>query len=341
MSEKVTQTISQKRESELEKNLQYLRLHGVCEQLEEIVKALLISRPQDPILAICNFLYNTTSNQRSDEKREEGISRTQTPSSGGPCSRVPTPSAGRLPHRRDSSGTTSKKPLERDESARSDMSTFSLTSVDMCDFLAEFRAAHFGLYGAEHALISKTDLGEIVDHVALAIPDTKMISDLFDEIDHDNDGKVLFNAFLARLNFKIQGKYNFDVIRNVFFSLLSKPPIVSAASRNHSPTPKFGQKPTPREMNPTSKKVVQVASSTNDMASLDESVMSHEGDTEGLRNAECLDGLRKGFGMQISDVEYAKILQALELPSSWDHILHVEDFVRVVYAISGQTADQQ
>jgi hypothetical protein len=140
-------------------------------------------------------------------------------SKDGALAAGPAAAAGGLVSRGGSAGL--KCPgIERDESARSDVSVFSIASVDMGEFLSEFRVAHFSLFGPDCPLITIDQLGDVVDRVALPLPDTRILADLFAEMDIEHSGLVSFEAFLARMNFRIQGRYHADVIRGLFFALL-------------------------------------------------------------------------------------------------------------------------
>lgn len=248
--------------SQVQDDLYYLQEHRICETLEFIVKGILREQPEDPILSICNMLR--ASNRSNSSVRfslspalqgpllqtrecanaagsagcsplaQESTSR-PFPIGGcgvdiGPAtragisgsSRADTPASGAPPGRWDAQSNGTR--LERDESSRSDGSAFSISSIDMSEFLSEFRAAHLALFGeAGGASISLQDLADLVDKISIPLPDVKLLVDLFNELEEPagvEGGSVHFDAFLARMNFKIQGRYPQEVIRNVFYSLL-------------------------------------------------------------------------------------------------------------------------
>jgi len=119
-----------------------------------------------------------------------------------------------------SRGGSALQRLDRDDSARSDVSAFSVTSVDMAEFLADFRAAHYSVFGSHQSELTIDDLADVVDRVALPIPDTRLLGDLFLEMEAaTGSGHVSFSAFLARMSFRIAGKYHTDVVRGIFFAL--------------------------------------------------------------------------------------------------------------------------
>lgn len=128
------------------------------------------------------------------------------------------------------SNTGSVVLTERDErgSARSDVCSslnFSVASVDMQEFLGEFRAARNEAFGPMHATVNRSELADIVDRISVPLPDVRLIGELFDEL-RGSAERVPFEAFLARMNFKIQGRYPLEIIRAVYFGLL--PPAEAA-----------------------------------------------------------------------------------------------------------------
>ena len=133
-------------------------------------------------------------------------------------------------------GGTKALGIERDESTKSDISGFSVSSMDMSEFLTEFRAAHFAVFqgSADGEFLSLSNLGDIVDRVSLPLPDLRLLRDLFNELDVHRKDRVPFEAFLARMNYKIQGRYHADIIRALFNKLLGSTtntlPAASAAA---------------------------------------------------------------------------------------------------------------
>ena len=57
-------------------------------------------------------------------------------------------------------------------------------------------------------------------HLPLAFPTPdNMLTDMFNEIDIDKEGSVEFEVFLARMNYKIQGRFSSDVVKSMFRSV--------------------------------------------------------------------------------------------------------------------------
>ena len=56
---------------------------------------------------------------------------------------------------------------------------------------------------------------------AFPTPDN-MLTDMFNEIDIDKEGSVEFEVFLARMNYKIQGRFSTDVLKSMFRSVCAK-----------------------------------------------------------------------------------------------------------------------
>ncbi len=114
--------------------------------------------------------------------------------------------------------------IERDESGRSDLSMFSIQSVDMGEFLSEFRAAHHALFGGSSARprICFQDLADIVDRIAVPLPDTNMIAALFLEMENaspQQSGLVNFEGFLSRMAHRIQGRFSSENLAGLFLQL--------------------------------------------------------------------------------------------------------------------------
>ncbi|KEG08852.1 hypothetical protein DQ04_06311010 [Trypanosoma grayi] len=147
-------------------------------------------------------------------------------------------------------GSVGAASLDRDDSTRSDLSAFSVASVDMQDFLQEFRSARADCVGVETKMVDIEALSEILQMVNIPLPDIPLIADLFEEVKevgmmryHRSGGsgalgeakscdnatapaegeprdRVYFDAFLARMAFMIQGRYPAEVIRGTFYSIL-------------------------------------------------------------------------------------------------------------------------
>jgi trimeric autotransporter adhesin len=126
--------------------------------------------------------------------------------------------------------------LERDESARSDLSMYSIQSVDMGEFLSEFRAAHHALFGGTKHRISFQDLADIVDRVAVPLPDTSMLAALFMEMESasSHSGLVVFEGFLSRMAQRIQGRFSGENLAGLFLQLASMHKGFNSNSNNNA-----------------------------------------------------------------------------------------------------------
>jgi len=205
---------------EVRANLQYLRDHKVCETLEQITKALLIEKPKQPVATILRVLQSTTP---------RGIGYTTAPRRTSPLISNNSASSGSasmvtVTHVTSKSLSTHNNahapaaPTPRDESLTSETSAFSIHSVDMGEFLSEFRQAYSALTHTRslHGMITRHDLLDLLDIVAVPTPDTRMLENMFSDIDVHRTGKVPWETFLARINYKIQGKYHNDVLRMIY-----------------------------------------------------------------------------------------------------------------------------
>lgn len=133
-------------------------------------------------------------------------------------------------------GNANNNFLERDESARSDLSMFSVQSVDMGEFLSEFRAAHHALFGGTKHRISFQDLADIVDRVAVPLPDTSMLAALFMEMEtaSSHSGLVVFEGFLSRMAQRIQGRFSGENLAGLFLQLASMQKFSSSNTGGHN-----------------------------------------------------------------------------------------------------------
>ncbi|KAH9597512.1 hypothetical protein LSM04_000702 [Trypanosoma melophagium] len=151
---------------------------------------------------------------------------------------------------RSSVGGTS---LDRDDSTRSDLSAFSVVSVDVQDFLQEFRSVKAECVGVDTRLVDIEVLSEILQRVNIPLPDVPLIADLFDEVkaisafryypkstpgekesmephastlamedagETESRERVYFDAFISRMAFMIQGRYPTEVLRATFYAVL-------------------------------------------------------------------------------------------------------------------------
>eukprot|EP00760_Papus_ankaliazontas_P002100 PhM_4_TR10843/c0_g1_i1/m.97572 len=106
--------------------------------------------------------------------------------------------------------------VARDESINSEASAFSVHSVDMGEFLAEFQQGYTALLCTRPHLngtITRGDIVDLLELVAIPAPDPRMLEGLFQELDVHRTGKVSWETFLARMNLRIQGRYHQDVLR--------------------------------------------------------------------------------------------------------------------------------
>ncbi|KAG8345168.1 hypothetical protein ERJ75_000464100 [Trypanosoma vivax] len=148
------------------------------------------------------------------------------------------------------------------EDTRSDLSVCSVASVDMQDFLQEFRNAKADCVGLEAKVVSLEGLSEILKRVRAPVPDIALVLELFDDVrrvalfsyrgddfgaygckgdlcaSRDQAGDmtasaagqeeklpecVNFDAFLARMAYMIQGRYPMEVLRSTFYALMEQP----------------------------------------------------------------------------------------------------------------------
>lgn len=194
-------------------NLRYLALHQIPQTLEKLTKNLLHDQPDNPL----EFMMKCITEIRIANKTKniEDYIKTQSHPVGDPPFKLGN----------DAREFTAKQPTqmgasERDDSIRSESSTFSVTSVDLADFLQEFRQAYVQQTRGRrvNGRLTKIDLGEIIDYVAFPTPD-KMLTDMFSEIDIDGEGSVEFEVFLARMSYKIQGRFSNDILKAMFRSV--------------------------------------------------------------------------------------------------------------------------
>jgi hypothetical protein len=280
-------------------------------------------------------------------------------------SRVTTPAAAR-----PSTTGANGRGLERDESAKSDQSYFSIASVDMQEFLSEFRAARNDFLGAQCERISRNDLAEIVDRVSLPLPDVRLIADLFDEMvapapssasssirpmsserpsdtfsNHNNTKEhrggttptdksnasafppcaeltIPFEAFLARMNYKIQGRYPADAVRQVYLSLINStkdtltPPEAAKGTSTHPHNVVAAAKTTHVESQ-------HAANATNG--------------TSGVpKDRAVYEGLWLGLGIRLAPSELQRLLLSLGFSHGEGAVLQLTDFSALVAAATGQ-----
>lgn len=307
-------------------------------------------------------------------------------------SRVTTPAAARP-------STTGRGGLERDESAKSDQSYFSIASVDMQEFLSEFRVARNEFMGTQCERITRNDLAEIVDRVSIPLPDVRLIADLFDEMvlaaagtltagrpmssdqhasssmrsdiapqahhhhtvvpisptdssvgfprgstlqDGTIEPTVPFEAFLARMNFKIQGRYPNDVVRQVYLSLLrtnSEPAPLPLAQHRGS-----GEAATNLITAPINA-VVAVGGPKAAPVEISQAADAAGGvalrASGGVpRGRAITEGLWLGLGIRIAPAELQRVTTLLGIGPGDNVLLQLTDFSSLVAAATGQAHDQ-
>ena len=270
--------------------------------------------------------------------------------------------------------------LEREESCKSETSCFSISSVDMSEFLAEFRVAHYALFGEHHQRISKMELADVVDRVNIPLPDVRMLVDLFDELD-DGTSLVRFDAFLSRMNFRIQGRYPLELIKAVYFSILpgmvnggvtplaryymegavgsgrTTPNNTASLSssggagghqlqRSSSASSKtsanvFGYQHAQQQPS-ASTAVAGVQSRPVSSSAAVAAAGSTTNNTGGsVSRRVCReDGMWEGLGIRVSLADFNRATQQLGIPSDDDAPCQVTDFVRLVNFITGQTKEE-
>lgn len=291
-------------------------------------------------------------------------------------SRVTTPAAARPL----TTGGVGRGGLERDESAKSDQSYFSIASVDMQEFLSEFRSARNDFLGAQCDRISRNDLAEIVDRVSLPLPDVRLIADLFDEMaqgscntrplssDHsgrggeptaptplmkgscpqdpqcdgqshdDDDATVPFEAFLARMNFKIQGRYPQDVVRQVYLSMLSYNHEDVVESQEEAACGGGTDASASRGLTNAVAKAARV-----ELALAVNATNSTVATSTGVPKERAIsEGLWLGLGIRIAPAELQRMLNILGVGQGDSALLQLTDFSALVAAATGQqTKDDQ
>eukprot|EP00667_Euglena_gracilis_P015468 EG_transcript_16096 len=185
-------------------NLRYLALHRIPEVLEKLTKGLMQDRPANPLEYMTKQL--TDMRIATKTKSMEEFIKTNT---NNPNFKLSSDAAREM----------GRRVQERDDSMQSEASSFSINSVDMADFLAEFRQAyaHVTRHHGTGGRLTQAELGEIIDYVALPTPDN-MLTDMFSEIDLEKEGSVEFDVFLARMSFKVQNRFSSELLKTLFFS---------------------------------------------------------------------------------------------------------------------------
>ncbi|RNF02458.1 hypothetical protein TraAM80_06364 [Trypanosoma rangeli] len=306
--------------------------------------------------------------------------------------------------------------LDRDDSTRSDLSAFSLASVDVQDFLQEFRSAKADCVGEETQLVDIEMLSEILQCVNIPLPETPLIAELFDDVkrisvmqynhgglpgEEENDAaipaatscaaevesreRVYFDAFLARMAYMIQGRYPTEVVRGTFYSILKsvvqkKCPAdgvareqqqqkfsgnetrytsyssgnatgrsIRAAPKNNcrsrsntftnsaesNPTTVSGPNSTAMQTYPGVPRAesTHCAAANDGQPAAELSTLLH-----GVSLAVCVEkGLWRGLGIPVSKAEVINALQILGIPVDDNYEFHVNEFVRLVMALTGQS----
>lgn len=401
-------------------NLRYLKEHHVCERIEAMMRHVLTTRPEDPIMAMCNALRSNAL-RSSQDRGLLRASNNGVPGAGpfpvpmnpgalsessvvGPGAATAAPSAnsgsvksvtsppiavavpldssrrGSVKETFSRGGSASSHRIERDESAKSDVSGFSINSVDMGEFLSEFRTAHFSLFNGNAQMppsptsndyglamlmnvaavpappgtyITMTELGDIVDRVSLPLPDTRLLRDLFNELDTERTGRVPFEAFIARMNYRIQGRYHHDVLRQLFYRLakVSQPQQTSPSS-GAPPTvvaPCAGDAAVPApaaydldDLEPEEFALAQELGATTSSARTKSSLGGKGGvynnaKAVSISKAVCIEGLKWGLGITVTTKQLDEFMQRLGLGTTFGGTgaeLHLLDFARLASALT-------
>eukprot|EP00906_Rhabdomonas_costata_P031454 RCo044422 len=194
-------------------NLRYLALHQIPDLLERLTQALALERPARPLEAMARKLGELRVASRT-KSIEDGIQVHH----GDPNFRLSSETSREIGRQFGTGGPSSVA----DDSVRSESSaTFSVASVDMADFLQEFRQAyafHSRDRQPSDGRLTKADLGAIIDFVAFPTPDS-LLAEMFTEIDVDGEGSVDFEVFLARMSYTIQGRFSTDALKAVVRSV--------------------------------------------------------------------------------------------------------------------------
>ncbi|ORC89527.1 uncharacterized protein TM35_000123020 [Trypanosoma theileri] len=313
--------------------------------------------------------------------------------------------------------------LDRDDSTRSDLSAFSVVSVDVQEFLQEFRSVKADFVGVDTRLVDIEVLSEILQRVNIPLPDVPLIADLFDEVKAissyryysngtpgeedimENKGtalvleegesepreRVYFDAFISRMAFMIQGRYPTEVLRATFYTVLesavqkkcsadgvmqphrlsetagditrrtssSTGSVSSATCRpsakchcgssnnvgltggNNIPPPVTAANVNGTTLHTypgilSSRPSQCAAINDNNTSTTELSTLLH-----GVPLAICVEeGLWRGLGIPVSKAEVARTLHMIGIPADDNYEFHVNDFVRLVTALTGQTTGQ-
>jgi hypothetical protein len=225
----------------------------------------------------------------------------------------------------------------------------------MHEFLSEFRSARNEFLDPSCESITKMELAEIVDRVNLPLPDVRILAELFEEMASPQTGRVKFEAFLARMNYKIQGRYPIDIIRSVYYSLTAGTDAAQpwtgdawiaeqCTTQNDLAASTAAQvlasaAPEPVMDTPTSPSLSQMHGSVPGGSALVLDTMASF--SPAVPKLRCWqEGLVDGLGIRVSYAEFHRALQSLNMP--WDDEtfeLNTSDFVAVVHAVCGQSRE--
>ena len=188
-------------------NVEYLTQHDVARTLEILTRELLSQKPDNPVEVIVKLLKEMRIQEKTKRLENfiggEGISEVEKNEVDRQMGAIVS--------------------LERDESIKSESSTFSINNTDMSEFISDVRVAYQQLSRSRvlNGRVTRTDLGDIIDLIAYPIPE-KILCEMFAEVDMENSGDVDFLECLTRMTFKIQGRYHVDTLRPIFQTTISE-----------------------------------------------------------------------------------------------------------------------
>ena len=193
--------------SSLSLDIEYLTRHNIPHTLEAVTKQLLYLKPTRPHSAMIHALRDIRIRDKT-KQFEHYI--------GQATEGMDAQAKGEVD--RQVGAIVS---LERDESIKSESSTFSVNSTDMAEFIADIRDAYQQLKRSRvcNNRVSKVDLGDIIDLIAYPIPE-RILCDMFSEVDTDHLGEVNYLDCIAKMTFRIQGTFHADALRPIYMSCI-------------------------------------------------------------------------------------------------------------------------
>jgi len=201
-------------------NLRYLAHHRIPEILERLAKGLMRDQPPDPVAYLVQQLAEPKATATATAPaRVTRIEEFAKVSAGPPTLKLGS-DAGRAVGRR--------APLEKEDSVHSEASTFSVNSVDMAEFLSELRQAYAHVVRDPLRRLTKAQLADIIDYVAIPVPDG-VLDEVFGELDPGPGGAVELDAFLARMGYRIQNRFSADLLKSYFLTAAADNNVLDAA----------------------------------------------------------------------------------------------------------------